>query len=390
MTTPHRPPAADASPAWPGQWRLAKGEVRRGWSPTDIRAALKERGITFKQLALWNGAHAQNLASCLSWKTRYPKGNQIIADALGVSLHELWPHWYPPEGYRNLTASRTYPPEAFERILERVAGGEALRVICAEADQPSLQVVSNYRRKHADFDRRVRAAFGRREGVRVRPEEFDRVLARVAAGEDLLKVCAAPGMPSPPAFYEHTVRDASFGARYSSLQGGRRGRRVTAARKEALLEELRSGIHLSRARAMCWQTINKHRGLDPTFARHLSLIAPVRRSGNAFAHREVFVRALRQDEIYAIAMAAVPSGLPGFMADDIRSDIVVGLLTGTITPETAKKAAREAIREYNAMFSRRDLSMQAEFGDGLTLAGAISDGSFDAGESGIRVREAAW
>lgn len=39
---------------------------------------------------------------------------------------------------------------------------------------------------------------------------------------------------------------------------------------------------------------------------------------------------------------------------------------------------------------RRDLSMDADLGDGLTLGGIVSDGSFDASGTGIRVATAGW
>lgn len=78
----------------------------------------------------------------------------------------------------------------------------------------------------------------------------------------------------------------------------------------------------------------------------------------------------------------------GLIADDIKSDIVLGLLTGEIRPDGAKAAASQAMLTYNRMFGRRDISMDADLGDGFTLAGIVSDGSFDVGESGIRVATA--
>jgi lambda repressor-like predicted transcriptional regulator len=47
-------------------------------------------------LALRNG-YARNTLHCALYKP-HPAANRVIARFLGVSLHELWPQWYAPDG----------------------------------------------------------------------------------------------------------------------------------------------------------------------------------------------------------------------------------------------------------------------------------------------------
>ncbi|RRN04656.1 transcriptional regulator [Bibersteinia trehalosi] len=58
----------------------------------DIRAALMKKGISLSQLGVKNGLAKTTLRN--AFDKRYPKGEKIIADALGMEPSEIWPTRY--------------------------------------------------------------------------------------------------------------------------------------------------------------------------------------------------------------------------------------------------------------------------------------------------------
>lgn len=58
----------------------------------DIRAALMKKGISLSQLGVENGLAKTTLRN--AFDKRYPKGEKIIADALGMEPSEIWPTRY--------------------------------------------------------------------------------------------------------------------------------------------------------------------------------------------------------------------------------------------------------------------------------------------------------
>lgn len=62
------------------------------WHRADIGAALRKKGTTLAALARENGYASNSLQNSLSRK--WPKGDLIIAEAIGVSLCEIWPSRY--------------------------------------------------------------------------------------------------------------------------------------------------------------------------------------------------------------------------------------------------------------------------------------------------------
>lgn len=96
--------------------------------------------------------------------------------------------------------------------------------------------------------------------------------------------------------------------------------------------------------------------------------------------------------MYALVEASLPPRLQPDVRDDVRADLVLGLLSGEIAPENARAAARQAVTAHNRMFGRRDISFDAEIGEGgFTFGGLIADASsFDIEGTGHRVLEAAW
>ncbi|EGQ9150179.1 helix-turn-helix domain-containing protein [Vibrio vulnificus] len=59
----------------------------------DIIAALKKKGISMSALSRKNGLASTTLANALD--RPWPKGEKIIAEALGLEPFEVWPSRYP-------------------------------------------------------------------------------------------------------------------------------------------------------------------------------------------------------------------------------------------------------------------------------------------------------
>ena len=57
-----------------------------------IVAAIKEKGGTLTQLSIDAGLHPRTLGNALDRK--YPKGEKIIADFIGIPPQEIWPERY--------------------------------------------------------------------------------------------------------------------------------------------------------------------------------------------------------------------------------------------------------------------------------------------------------
>lgn len=62
------------------------------WHPADIIAALKKRGTSLAAVSRNAGLASSTLANALM--RRWPKGERLIAGALGVPAEEIWPSRY--------------------------------------------------------------------------------------------------------------------------------------------------------------------------------------------------------------------------------------------------------------------------------------------------------
>jgi len=62
------------------------------WHRADVIAALKKRGMNITALSRDNGLAAGTLANAL--RAPWPKGEKIIADALGLEPRDIWPTRY--------------------------------------------------------------------------------------------------------------------------------------------------------------------------------------------------------------------------------------------------------------------------------------------------------
>ena len=62
------------------------------WERIDILYALKKKGTTLAALSRQSGLNSRTLNNALD--RRYPKGERIIAEALGVTPEIIWPSRY--------------------------------------------------------------------------------------------------------------------------------------------------------------------------------------------------------------------------------------------------------------------------------------------------------
>jgi len=65
---------------------------RMNWHTADIIAALRKRKTTLAALSREAGLSSSTLANALN--RPWTKGEQLIADALGIPASEIWPNRY--------------------------------------------------------------------------------------------------------------------------------------------------------------------------------------------------------------------------------------------------------------------------------------------------------
>ena len=76
--------------------KIENAESRKqDWHREEIVAAVRKRGKTITALSIESGLSANTLKSALQFK--YPKGERIISDFLGVPPQEIWPSRYPEQ-----------------------------------------------------------------------------------------------------------------------------------------------------------------------------------------------------------------------------------------------------------------------------------------------------
>ncbi|MGA0607902.1 hypothetical protein ACO2Q0_18075 [Phenylobacterium sp. VNQ135] len=101
------------------------------------------------------------------------------------------------------------------RILGRVALGEPLRVICAEAGMPSANTVTVWAKTRAPFGRalalaREAAAADDPANVGFCPDTAREIFARLCEGEPLYRICRDPRMPGKSTVYRWREREPDF------------------------------------------------------------------------------------------------------------------------------------------------------------------------------------
>ena len=75
-----------------------KNAENRDWHRADVVAALKKKGWSVRALSIEAGLAPDTLRVAL--QTSYPKGERIIAAAIGVKPEEIWPTRYAARAFR--------------------------------------------------------------------------------------------------------------------------------------------------------------------------------------------------------------------------------------------------------------------------------------------------
>lgn len=69
--------------------------MNQDWHNADIIAALKKKGTTMAAVSRLAGLSSSTLANALTRK--WPKGERLIAEAIGVRPEVIWPSRYDIE-----------------------------------------------------------------------------------------------------------------------------------------------------------------------------------------------------------------------------------------------------------------------------------------------------
>ncbi|WEJ84985.1 helix-turn-helix domain-containing protein [Kluyvera intermedia] len=72
--------------------------IDNDWHPADIIAGLRKKGTTLAAVSRKAGLSSSTLANALT--KRWPKGERLIAEALGVAPEQIWPSRYRKPEYR--------------------------------------------------------------------------------------------------------------------------------------------------------------------------------------------------------------------------------------------------------------------------------------------------
>ena len=75
------------------------------WHPADIIAALRKAGWSLRRLSVHHGYGANQL-SCATSGKHFPKGERLIADAIGVPAETIWPSRYAIRAARKARLSK--------------------------------------------------------------------------------------------------------------------------------------------------------------------------------------------------------------------------------------------------------------------------------------------
>ena len=85
----------------------------------DIKAELRRRGWNLAKLSRETGVPHSTLKMSFFAKA-CPKGDFVIAEVLGLSVHQVWPDRYDPQGRRIFDRSQSKPSkEVAQRLKAR-------------------------------------------------------------------------------------------------------------------------------------------------------------------------------------------------------------------------------------------------------------------------------
>ena len=105
------------------KYNASKKAARLDWHRADIVAALRKSGWSLRRLSSHHGYLSANTLSVAMMRP-WPKGERLIADAIGVAPAEIWPSRYHSDGSpgrRRRSRDSRYYQTGFERFRKNSA-----------------------------------------------------------------------------------------------------------------------------------------------------------------------------------------------------------------------------------------------------------------------------
>lgn len=74
--------------------------MKNDWHPADVVAAIKKKGLSLSALSRRAGLSSSTLSNAL--RRKWPKGEKIISDFLGMEASAIWPSRYQQKHNKEL------------------------------------------------------------------------------------------------------------------------------------------------------------------------------------------------------------------------------------------------------------------------------------------------
>ncbi len=186
-------------------------------------------------------------------------------------------------------AYRQTHPHARQQLLTRLAAGEPIMAVCAEAGAPSYGSVYAWARAEPVFATEL--ALARRKGAFIRRGAFDEakgqaVLTRLRAGEPITQILRDPAMPSRRLYAYWRATQAPFAQEVHRLNQVRAGARAQRGRDrlrpfdpalaDAIVVRVSRGVPLetmlnSASGLPCRGVVARWRRMQPEFDQALRI-----------------------------------------------------------------------------------------------------------------------
>ena len=215
---------------------------------------------------------------------------------------------------------------AFDDIVRGIkAGGRILEVLQPRKRCPDYNVLSRFLKSNPEFDARYRAAFREREAgpnaIGQAASYSERELRRAAADlmlNDTRHISTAHVSPTGP----HAA---------TLLKASHRDAELRAAVETAIMAR-RARLRLPGPKFV------------PTTVR---VTVPAKQDGGP----RIVPPSLSSNELWQLAIAALPARLDSAMRNDVAADIIVAVLQGDLSPDQINGEAHRFISAHNRMFS---------------------------------------
>lgn len=247
---------------------------------------------------------------------------------------------------------------AFGEIERRIkAGGRILEVLQPRVSFPDFNVLTRFLRENPEYDARYRAAFRERESG-------PNAIGQAAKYSDRELRRAAVDLMMNDTRHISTRHVSSTGPHVATLKkAGRRNPELAVA--------IESAIAMRRARLP---------GLPgPRFTPTVTLTIPAPKIIRPDPSARL-ASSLSENDIWRLAVAALPKSLDRDMRDDVASAIVLAVLEGNLSPELIASEAKRFVRNHNNEFSPyrfASLDKQVSFDSTLSFVDTLTTDAWE-------------